>query len=257
MPRLLTVPNFSTAVLPDLDLFPELVLHYARGDRDHGRSVVAFSGEPDSIIEGLLDLCARLLPRIDLRRQTGAHPRIGALDVAPFIDLMGRTAIGAAEDFSGKFTERFGVPVRMYGENGGASLPDLRRTVGGSENVATRWGTTVCGARPFLIAANLDFPAVLRSEVRAAAREIRHRRDTGDAALVGVRALAFDLLSQGEVQLSFNLTRPDSTGFDTVAEIGEGLVGAQARRTELIGVIRRCDLPGSTRLEIESAQIVD
>lgn len=257
MNRVLTVPNFSTPVLPDdLGLPEDVMLHYARGDIDHGRSVVAFSGAPGRVLAGLFTIGAKVLGTIDLRVQTGAHPRVGALDVVPFIDLEGGEALRVAESFAKYFELATGVPVLRYERSSpiGETLPGLRRNPGSGH---PKWGTTVVGARAFLIAANLDFPAALRNEVRHAAREMRRRRDAGDAALLGVRALAFDLPSRDEVQLSFNLTRPDETGFDTVVAIGETLVGAVASRTELIGVIRRKDLAGSTRLRIDPAQIVD
>ena len=263
MSRLLTVPNFSTPVLPpdlppDLGLPSAVTLHYARGDADHGRAVAAFSGEAGAVVDGLLELAARILPGVDLRAQTGAHPRIGALDVAPFVDLEGESALAAAERFAREFSARFGVPVRRYegSSPSGTSLPQLRKEGGGHP----AWGTTVVGARPFLIAANLDFPAELLPRVRRAMREMRARRDAGEAGLAGVRTLAFALPSReggrGVAQASFNLTRPDLTSFDAVAALAEGLVGARAVGTELVGVIRVRDLAGARRLAVTPEQIV-
>lgn len=253
--RLLAVPNFSTSLLPrDLALDPALTLHYAQGDRDHGRSVIAFSGEAESVVEELLNLCGRLLPTIDLCGQTGAHPRVGALDVAPFVDLEGESALVAAERFAREFQARFGVPMRRYEGSSpdGATLPALRREGGGHP----RWGATVVGARGFLIAANLEFSGELLARARAVAREMRARRDSGEAGLVGVRVLAFGLPSRGLAQLSFNLTRPDETGFDAVARLAEGLMGVSAVGTELVGVIRPCDLDRARRLAPATGQVV-
>ena len=256
MDRVLAVPNFSISVLPaDLGLGPEVALHYARGDVDHGRSVVAFSGKPKDVLASLVALTARILEAADLSTHVGVHPRIGAVDVAPFVDLVGDRAEAVAGLYADHLRD-LGIPALAYERSspGGRTLPELRRAAGPGH---PKWGATVVGARGFLIAANLDFPADLRIEVANAARTIRQRRDAGDPALVGVRALAFDLRSRGEVQLSFNLTRPDETSFDAVAAIGESLVGASAGGTELIGVIRQRDLAGAARLTVDPSQIVD
>lgn len=256
MARVLTVPNFSTPVLPDdLGLPRSVTLHYARGDADHGRSVVAFSGPADDVFGALVVLTHTLLATIDLRSQTGAHPRIGAIDVVPFIDLEGHEAESVAERFASALESDLGLPTLRYERSSPQCrpLPELRRAAPPGH---PRWGSAVVGARGFLIAANLDFPSTARDRVRAAAREIRRRREAGDPALSGVRALAFDLRSRGRVQLSFNLTRPDETTFDAVAQIGEDLVGQRATGTELIGVIRPRDLSGATRLQVAPEQIV-
>lgn len=257
MARVLTVPNFSTPILPDdLGLPPWVTLHYAKGDVDHGRSVVAFSGKPDHVLMGLVSLTKNVLETIDLRTQSGVHPRIGAVDVVPFIDLEGRKAERIADLFVGSLELGMGIPVLRYERSSrdGKTLPELRRSASPGNPM---WGTAVVGARDFLIAANLDFPASYKTQVANAASEIRRRRDAGDPALAGVRALAFDLKSRDEVQLSFNFTRPDETTFDAITEIGEALVGQRASGTELIGVIRRRDLPGATRLRVAPDQIVD
>ncbi len=257
MDRVLAVPNFSTPFLPDdLGLPPWVTLHYAKGDVDHGRSVVAFSGKPDHVLIGLVSLAHKFLQTIDLSEQTGVHPRIGAIDVVPLIDLQGHKAERIAHLFAGSLEVGMGIPVLKYERSSreGKTLPELRRA---SWPGHPKWGATVVGARDFLIAANLDFPSAVRTQVANAAREIRHRRDAGDPALEGVRALAFHLVSRDEVQLSFNLTRPDVTSFDAVASLGEEFVGQRARSTELIGVIRRRDLSGATRLEVAPEQIVD
>ncbi len=269
MPRLLAVPNLSVPDLPpDLGLPEGLTLHYAKGDRDHGRSVVALSGAPDPVVAGLLALAERLLPAIDLRVQTGAHPRLGALDVVPFVDLEGgeeggeggEEAGAAAERFAEAFTDRWRIPVLRYERSSpeGARLPDLRRAPGEGH---PRWGATVVGARGFLIAANLDFPGELLPRAKAAARELRRRRDAGEGDLAGVRALAFGLPSRldgrGECQLSFNLTRPDDASFDRVAALAEDLMATEADRAELVGVIRPRDLPGATRLSVAPGQVVE
>ena len=125
---------------------------------------------------------------------------------------------------------------------------------GGHGGGHPRWGTTVLGRRDFLIAANIDLADPDPALARRLAKEIRTRREAGEPAFRGVRALGFPLASRGRSQLSFNLARPDETAFEDLyawtADRAE-IVG-----TELIGVIRPIDLPRSTRLTVEPAQVV-
>ncbi|MER3496517.1 MAG: hypothetical protein C4320_06930 [Armatimonadota bacterium] len=85
---------------------------------------------------------------------------------------------------------------------------------------------------------------------------MRQRRDAGDIQFLGVRTLAFELVSRDECQLSFNLTRPDETSFDELATWAEARIGHPALRAELVGIIRPGDLGRSTRLPVSPAQIV-
>ena len=104
------------------------------GDRDHNRSVFSFLGRPEDVLAAALAAAGQALKVIDMRRQTGVHPRLGAVDVVPFIPL-GKTkmedAVNLARLFGNRLYELFGVPVYFYGEAalvpGRKELADVRR----------------------------------------------------------------------------------------------------------------------------------
>ena len=86
-------------------------------DPDHDRSVLTFAGAPERVQEAMRALAAEATARIDLRRQHGRHPRIGALDVAPFVpigDTTMATCVELAEAFGGWLSDRYRLPVFLY-----------------------------------------------------------------------------------------------------------------------------------------------
>ncbi|RYG41295.1 hypothetical protein EON79_21055 [bacterium] len=249
----LTVPNWSIYA-PEAEphwerLIAPCTVHYCQGDPDHGRTVTAFSGPWAEVEAALFRLAEDILPRIDLRTQTGVHPRIGALDVCPFVGP--NDAAGFAE----RFGARFDVPTVLYerSDTAGSSLPAIRNA--GRDAPATRWGVTTVGERGFLVAMNVDLAVDDLPLARRVAREIRTRREAGEPGFAGVRALGFALPSRGIVQVSMNLTDPDRSLPDDLVRFVEAR--APIAGTELIGVIRERDLPGATRLPIAPAQVVD
>jgi glutamate formiminotransferase len=282
--RLLAVPNWSFGRnRPLLNTFREalsaapVVLHYCESDADHNRTVTAFSGNGEAVLRVLLDLCALAFPVLDLTRHMGVHPRIGALDVCPFIQLDGNVldALAAAEMAAQKIASAFDVPIFLYekSERGRheADLPTLRR--GGFGSLLGReldvdfgprfahpqLGATVLGVRDFLIAFNVNFEGEDLSFTRTAAKEMRVLRAEGDERFLGVRAMGFCLASRGQVQLSVNSTLPDLTFVDPIVEWAldqSKFAGMPFVATELIGVIRPRDLLGASRLSVKSHQVV-
>jgi len=249
----LAVPNWSGIGLP----WPGLggvSVHYAQGDPDHERTVTAYSGSEAAVTEATLALAAAWLPLIDLRKQHGVHPRIGALDVCPFV---GEVDVPAVAE---RFWREFGVPVILYEQSaGGRTLPDVRRGLYSPDFGSTphpQWGVTVMGRRSFLIALNLNLPTDDLTIARHVARAIRVQREAGNPMFAGVRALGFRLESQGKTQVSMNLTQPDETAIDPILDWIEWVAG-MAGEPELIGVIRTRDLAGASRLVINPNQIAD
>jgi glutamate formiminotransferase len=281
--RLLTVPNWSFAGSQDLERqFWEVLaahqvqVHYFQGDLDHNRSVTAFSGEPDEVSETLISLAEIAFSQINLTQHRGVHPRIGALDVCPFIPLDSAWTTERQEEFVLEFAARlssqFDLPVFLYehSERGRheADLPSLRR--GQFEGMEDKelhpdfgpsfrhpsLGATVMGFRDFLIALNVFIPY----GSRPIAKEIRQLRTAGDERFLGVRALGLTLRQRGCEQVSMNLTLPDLTPIDPIVDwISKKAAMHQSKilGTELIGVIRRQDCPFATSLAIDPAQIVD
>lgn len=286
--RLLTVPNWSFGrdrdllrLFEDLLSTRELEVHFLESDVDHNRTVSAFSGPAEVVFERLERLAEAAFERIDLNRHMGVHPRIGALDVCPFVPLE-REAYPLQtkiELFAQRIAERFALPIFLYekSERGqhARELPKLReggfggllaRELApdfGPNRAHTRLGATVMGERDFLIAMNVDFRSSNLAEdlawVKRLAKEIRQRRDAGEPKFAGVRALGFPLASKHQVQLSLNLSQPDFTSPDTLIEFAleaARKAGIRHARNELIGVIREADLPGAQRLPFKREQVV-
>ncbi len=280
--RVLTVPNWSFGRDRDLlarfaEVLSGLTVHYLQSDVDHNRTVSAFSGESEPVFKRLEQLCELAFERIDLNKHIGVHPRLGALDVCPFVAY---GALGKlpkeVESFAAKIAGRFELPVFLYekSERGRheADLPSLRKggfggLIGKALNpdfgpalAHPRLGVSVVGIRDSLIAMNVNFSGEDATVAKAVAREIREQRSSGDERFLGVRALGFSLATAGLSQVSLNLTLPDLTPVDPIVEwiMAEGASrGAQFASTELIGVIRERDLDTATRLLIKDAQIVD
>jgi glutamate formiminotransferase len=218
-------------------------------DPDHNRMVVSLLGSPAGLREAVLRLFEVAADNIDLSRHQGVHPRIGAVDVVPFVPLASTTMEQArqlAQEVAAQVASRFDLPVLLYEESARSparkNLPDLRRQGlqerlhqdgpdFGPAQLHPRLGATVMGARRPLVAFNL----VLESQDLELARSIaRHLR-----SLPSVRSLGFWLESQQKVQVSVNLTDPEQVDLDQVFE--EVLSQASAHgvalhSSELIGL---------------------
>lgn len=291
--RLLTVPNWSfgrNKIL--LRKFEEalnvsgLTVHYLQSDIDHNRTVSAFSGESSLVLSGLKELTDLAFDTIDLTRHQGAHPRIGALDVCPFLPLrdaesestidLNEGAQSAVIEFGEWIGDQWEVPVFLYERSARAGhesrLPALRKggfgglldqqleSDYGPTAVHPRLGATVIGARGFLVAmnVNLDSPSPLAAQYIA--QKIRKLRGEQNEPFRGVRALGFALPHREMSQVSLNITLPDFTPVDPIIEF---IIDEASRRgvhfagTELIGVIRPRDMEHATRLHPEPSQIVE
>lgn len=283
--RLLAVPNWSfgrnralTHRFADILDRSGTLVHYFKGDVDHNCTVTAFSGSPKQLHDTILELAEASFPSIDLNRHVGVHPRIGALDVCPFVQLPGAGVDPAVieelvDRVSSSLAERWRLPIFLYekSERGRheADLPSLRK--GGFGGLAGRLlkpdygpatahphlGVTVLGWRDFLIAMNVNLKTADPSTAKALAREARSLRSDGDARFLGVRALGFPLPSRHKSQVSFNLTMPDVTSCDELIDWVSAKVKGSISSTELIGVIRSADLPEASRLPIKPYQVVD
>lgn len=282
---LLTVPNWSFGRSPALHRRFATVLgerpvavHYLRGDLDHNRTVSAFSGSPEALADTLLALADEAFDAIDLGRHVGVHPRIGALDVLPFVvqdpaDL--EEALAFAEFIGREIAERYDLPVFLYerSETGRheADLPSLRkggfgglleRTLRpdfGPGRAHPRLGATVVGVRDPLIALNVDLRHPMVDVAGKISAEIRGRRAEGDPTFLGVRALGLPLPSREMSQVSINVTMPDATPLDPIVEWIEARalkLGVAPAGAELIGIIAARHLEGATRVPFDPAQVI-
>ena len=193
-------------------------------DIDHARSVFTLAGGERAVLLAMEQGMAVALDTIDMRRQAGQHPRIGAVDVVPFVPL-GETTLAAAAEvattFAARVARRFDLPIYLYGA--AATRPERRILANvrrpGFEGLATALasadgapdygprrphptaGATAVGARPFLIAWNVQLDTRDIAIARDLARSIRER----DGGLPGVQALGLELPTLGCTQLSMNV----------------------------------------------------
>lgn len=228
-------------------------------DPSHNRSVFTFAGDAAALKTAVLGLYTTALPAIDLRTHRGEHPRLGAVDVVPFVPLDGSTlddCITLARSIGGSIADRFAIPVYLY--EAAALTPERRRLEivrrGGFEGLAARmaaggWdpdfgprqphptaGASIVGARLPLIAFNVNL-ATNRIEVaRAIAAAVRE----SNGGLPFVKALGLYLADRDLAQVSMNLTNFQSTSmraaFDRVAREAARL-GVDVLESELIGLV--------------------
>jgi glutamate formiminotransferase len=201
-------------------------------DAHHNRTVLTLGGP--RVLQAARDLTRRAVATIDIRVHSGVHPRLGAVDVVPFVPGPGVSmaeAIRARDEFAAWAGEVLALPAFVYGPE--RSLPDVRRRAfrelspdfgpGSSHRTA---GACCVGARSSLVAWNAWLGRVEMSVARRIVRELR-------AGLPGVRALAFDI--DGSAQVSCNLIEPEATGPDQVYDFVNDR--SPVVRSELVGLI--------------------
>jgi len=228
------VPNFSEgqrkevieSIADAIRKTPGVTLLDVESNPDHNRSVISFVGEPAPVKEAALAASQKAVELIDLRHHKGEHPRMGAVDVVPFVPLSGVTmenCVSLARSFGLEFAEKFHVPVFLYEE--AATTPErrnladvregefegLRDKIGtdpakkpdfGPEKIHPTAGATAVGAREILIAFNVN----LGTSDLNIAKKIAHQLRAKDGGLAFVKALGFGLKERGIVQVSMNLT---------------------------------------------------
>lgn len=228
-------------------------------DVDHNRSVFTVAGEPTELAEAVINAVGVAKDNIDLTKQSGEHPRIGAADVVPFVPIKNVSVEETVElsRFVGQqIATRHGVPVYLYEKSATAAnrvnLADIRKGQfeGLSEKMkAEDWkpdfgnpephptaGATVVGCRPFLVAfnVNLDTPDV---EI---ATKIARRVRFINGGLRFVKALGVKLNSRNVAQVTMNLTdytkTPVYAAFEAV-RMEARRYGVNVIGTEIIGLI--------------------
>lgn len=237
---------------------PDVVLLDYSSDPDHHRSVFSFAGPPNAVLEAARALATAAFERIDMARHRGEHPRLGAVDVVPFVPVRGislEEAVETAHAF-GRFVGERGIPVYYYEAAARRperrSLPALR--IGQYEGLAERlrhpeWapdegparfdaraGAVVTGAREPLLAFNVNLRTEDLRVAERIARAVRH----ADGGFRFVRALGVALRTRGMVQVSMNLVRPAETPPGRVLDAVRAEAaryGVAVAETELIGPV--------------------
>lgn len=246
-------------------------------DPDHNRTVVTFVGAPDDVVEAGFRAIATARELIDLDHHTGEHPRIGATDVFPFIPVRGATmddCVMLARRLGKRVGEELGVAVYLYGaaatrpERESLSVirrgeyeawkeevainPDRRPDYGPAE--PRKWGATVIGARPFLIAYNLYLNTDNVGIAEQIARAVRHT----SGGLRFVQARGF--LVEGQAQVSMNLTNFEKTPIYRVQEMVRreaARYGLTITRAELVGLLPQKALLESAKWYLQLDDLQD
>lgn len=230
-----------------------------RADRDHNRLVVSLAGAPDPLQDALIEAARFALEHINMEEHQGAHPRIGAVDVIPFVPLQNitmETCVFLAREFGKRYHQETGIPVYYYEE--AALKPDRRdlevirkgqfeglkmeishperRPDVGEPRLHPTAGATVIGARKFLVAFNVNLGTRDVNVARKIAGAVR--RSSG--GLRDVKGIGLALEERGLVQVSLNIVDHERNPLYRVLE----LIRMEARRwgvpvveTEVYGMV--------------------
>ena len=267
MPIIECIPNVSEgrrrqvieAIAAAIRSVPGVRLLDYSSDQSHNRSVFTLAGDGPAVKAAVLAMYERALLAIDLRQHAGEHPRLGAVDVVPFVPIEGVTmndCVVLAKDVAAEVASRFQVPVYLYEEASAnparKNLEDIRR--GEFEGLAAKmasdgWapdfgpkmphqsaGASVIGARMPLIAYNINLATDRLDVAKKIAAAIRH----SSGGFRFVKAAGFELKDRGVVQVSMNLTNYEKTPifrfFETVKREAERY-GVQVLESEIVGLV--------------------
>jgi glutamate formiminotransferase len=248
-------------------------------DPSHNRSVYTMAGDAEALKTAVLAMASSAVRTIDLRAHRGVHPRIGAIDVVPFIPLgetTMRECVTLARDVGRAIAERLNVPVYLYEE---AASNDTRRRLenirrGRFEGLAAKmndpdWtpdfgpstphptaGATAVGARRALIAFNVNLATSQLSVARRIAAAVRER----NGGLPAVKALGLALPERGIVQVSMNLTDFQQTAVETAFQrvaTEAANAGVDVLESELVGLIPEAALKGTTAARLRLRDFSD
>src|SRR6516164_3592636 len=231
-------------------------------DADHNRSVITLAGEPEAVGEAAVRAVGKAAELIDLVHHTGAHPRIGATDVVPFVPIEGASladCVVLAKRAAREIWERYGIPVYLY--EAAAQKPErqnlenirkgqfegLREEVLGNPDrvpdvgearLHPTAGATVVGARKFLIAYNINLNTADVGLAKSIAKKIR----ASSGGFPCVKAMGVELKARNLAQVSMNLTDFETTSigtvFDAVTREAAG-AGVEVEGSEIVGLIPR------------------
>lgn len=266
------VPNFSEGRNPEIIEAIAEAIRSTEGctllDVDPGKStnrtVYTFVGSPEAVVEGALSAARVARNLIDMRKHAGEHPRMGALDVCPFVPVAGVTmedCVECARQFGARAAEELNIPIYLYeeaqpieyrkslpsireGEYEGFAkkikLPEWKPDFGPAEFVP-EWGATVTGARFFLVAYNVNILGTSNQAHRIALNLREAGRGEGEPGrLKEVKGLGWFVEEYNMAQVSMNLTNynvtPPHVAFEEckkeAAELKVGVAGS-----ELVGLI--------------------
>ena len=262
------IPNFSegrrTEVIDEIvaaiKTIPGATLLDRESDADHNRSVVTFVAPPDRVVDAAIAAAKKAAELIDLNHHKGEHPRMGATDVIPFVPISGVTmddCVALARECGERMWRELSIPVYLYEkaatrperenlaairkgqfegirdeiETSAARGPDF-----GEARVHPTAGITAVGARPPLIAYNVNLGTADIEVANKIARAVRHL----SGGLRYVKALGFELKDRGIVQVSMNMVNYEGTplfrAFEMIKREAERY-GVPVLGSEIVGLV--------------------
>jgi glutamate formiminotransferase len=287
MPIIESIPNVSEGRRPDvierlaqaIRATPGVRLLDHSADASHNRSVFTLAGDAAAVKTATLALFAVAVETIDLRRHRGEHPRLGAVDVVPFVPIEGVTmadCAALARDVGAAIAQRFHVPVFLYEEAATdparKNLEDIRR--GEFEGLAAKmasagWtpdfgpatphetaGASVVGARMPLIAYNINLDTDRLDVAKKIASAIRH----SSGGLRYVKAMGVKLDDRHLVQVSMNLTNHEKTPLHRVFEMVKREAeryGVTILESEVVGLVPSAALVRSAEFYLQLERFGD
>jgi len=262
------VPNFSEgrdaatveAIVRAMSAVPGVYVLDREMDADHNRCVVTLAGEPEAVAEAALRGTGKAMELIDLTKHTGAHPRVGATDVVPFIPIEGVTiedCVALARRVGHEIWKRFRIPVFFY--EAAATRPDRvnlenvrrgqfeglreelkhnheRQPDVGEPKLHPTAGVTVVGARKFLVAYNVNLNTSDINVANKIAKAIRY----SSGGLRYVKSMGVELKARNLAQVSINLTDFEQTPMHRVYEMVKreaARYGAIPVGSEIVGLV--------------------
>lgn len=265
-PLIECIPNFSEGRRPEVI---EAILDTLRGkdgirlldyssDKDHNRTVVTLVGTPQGLLAHLPLFISRAKELIDLRHHEGQHPRMGAVDVLPLVPVRGITmgeTTALSKKLAEKIHEELSIPIFLYEESASAphrkNLASLRKgqfeamaeKIKGEEfkpdygsELHESFGIMAVGARPFLVAFNVNLATDKLEIADQIAKNVRHI----SGGLRYVKGMGVALAERGQVQVSMNLTDFTKTPIHRVFElikIEAARYGVSVMGSEIIGLV--------------------
>ena len=262
------VPNFSEgrrkevvdAIAQAIASVPGVRVLDRQMDADHNRSVITLVGDRTAVAQAAFRGAQKAVELIDMSMHHGEHPRVGALDVLPFVPIAGVTmddCVALARSVGKRIADELQVPVYLYQAAATRldrrALPDVRR--GEYEGLKTEIetnpdrtpdfgprrlhptaGACIVGARPVLIAWNVNLRT---ADIRVAKRIAKAIRES-DGGLPAVRAKGFELADRGLVQVSMNMVDYRKTSLVQAYEAIRSLAakeGVEIAESEIVGLV--------------------
>lgn len=262
------IPNFSEGrnaesvdqIVAAINSCPDAVLLDRESDPNHNRSVVTFVAPRERVVDAAIAGAKKALELIDLNKHTGEHPRMGATDVIPFVPISGVSmddCVALARECGERMWSELGIPVYLYekaatrperenlaavrkgqfeGIRDEIATSDSRVPDYGERRVHPTAGITAVGARPPLIAYNVNLATSDVEIANKIARAVRHQ----SGGLRYVKALGFELKDRGIVQVSMNMVNYEGTplfrAFETIKREAERY-GVAVVGSEIVGLV--------------------